>query len=265
MSTEVSKIPIDQTWVVESEWVYNPLRDSLRISKIKKDASRFSTTTEILRSISKSQSAYTCFSKEDVKGLCEEWEELLSFLRQNFHGLSEEDKKFLLEDKEIVEDLYSFLPYMDVDNEKECFCEQCFVNLEILPLPEFLKKLNENLSENLSENKSENQHSYAEEFEKMLEVRELATEFEKLSFWLKNVDDKKDKYEIRDKAKKWKNVLSYMKVMYFALSEDSRKEVFDLIETLDQNVCFPLYVEKGEYEPMCFCVDCLTESGILKD
>ena len=101
-----------------------------KLEYIKHLASGFDTLTKILGNFKAHSFIKT---EKDIRDLAEEWEDRLNDLRQAFLPLKEQDKEYVLEDRYLVG---NFDKYMDIRNDEECFCVQCFVNKNIISMEE---------------------------------------------------------------------------------------------------------------------------------
>lgn len=71
--------------------------------------------------------------EEEIRALSTKWENTLNEMRSSYFKLPEKYRK-------IFDRFYQFAKYMDVNNDEECFCEQCLVNMDIIDMNKNAKK-----------------------------------------------------------------------------------------------------------------------------
>jgi hypothetical protein len=75
--------------------------------------------------------------QEDIRRMAKQWQNILNCIREYYFSLDQKDKDYILANEDYACEFYK---YMDIRNEEECFCDQCFVNRGVLDLePEDLE------------------------------------------------------------------------------------------------------------------------------
>jgi hypothetical protein len=71
------------------------------------------------------------FPAIDIRSMAAQWENLIDFIRQEWNLLDEEDKNSILEESPYIDDVYK---YIDLYNDEDCFCRQCFINKDVIEM-----------------------------------------------------------------------------------------------------------------------------------
>jgi hypothetical protein len=71
------------------------------------------------------------FPTIDIRSMSRVWQEIIDCIRESWVLFSQEDKDYVLQDADYVGDFHK---YIDIYNDEECLCEQCFVNRGVLEI-----------------------------------------------------------------------------------------------------------------------------------